>query len=110
MPASACAPFDSTVRVMAFSPWMSATACIISMSLGPTYARTSPDATVEIITFGTPIGSARMAGAIMAVLPEPPAPMMPPMRWRRIQASKASVMPAIERPRSPVNTPLGPRG
>ena len=51
-----------------------------------------------------------MAGAIMAVLPEPPAPMMPPTFCRRIQASNAWVMPAIERPRSPVKTPLGPRG
>ena len=43
------------------------------MSEAPTYWATSPDAMVETMIFGTPTGSARMAGATMAVPPDPPA-------------------------------------
>jgi hypothetical protein len=81
------------------------------MSDAPTYWLTSPDATVETISFGTPTGSARIAGATMAVPPEPPAESTPAMPLcRAIQRWKASVMPATDWPRSPVNTPDAPRG
>ena len=81
------------------------------ISEGPTYLPTSPDATVETISLGTPIGNARIAGATMAVPPEPAAEMIPPIPcWRSIQREKASVIPATDWPRSPVKTPDDPRG
>ena len=81
------------------------------MSEGPTYFCTSPEATVETMSLGTPTGKARMAGVTMAVAPEPPAPMMPAIPdWRRTHLSNAAVMPATAVPRSPVNTPAAPRG
>jgi hypothetical protein len=111
MPAMACAALPSTSSVIALSPCTSATECIIVMSDGPTYLLHLAEATVETISLGTPTGSARIAGATMAVPPEPPADMMPAMpSCRAIQRSKASVMPATEWPRSPVNTPAAPRG
>ena len=70
-----------------------------------------PDATVEISTLGTPMGSARMAGATIAVPPEPPAEMMPATPvCRLIQASNACAMAATDVPRSPVKRPAAPRG
>ena len=66
---------------------------------------------MEIMTFGVPTGSRRIAGVARAVAPEPPAPMMPPMRsWRTIQRSNASLIARTEAPRSPVNTAPAPRG
>ena len=63
------------------------------------------------MTFGTPTGSARIAGVASAVAPEPPAEMMPAIPLCRMtQASNASAMAATEAPRSPVNTPDEPRG
>ena len=60
---------------------------------------------------GTPIGRERMAGATMAVPPEPPAEMMPATPvWRLIQASNACAIAATEVPRSPVKRPDAPRG
>ena len=51
-----------------------------------------------------------MAGAAMAVPPEPPAEMIPAIPlWREIQASKASDMAATDVPRSSLKTPFGPR-
>src|SRR5271170_5407284 len=79
------------------------------MSDGPTYGATLPEATDEIRTFGTPIGSARIAGATSEEPPDPPAEIRPPIgSWRRTQASNASAMAVIAPPRSPVNTALGP--
>ncbi len=81
------------------------------MSAGPTYWPTLPEATVEIITLGTPTGRARIAGVASAVPPEPPAEMMPATpSCRRIQRSNASVIAATDAPRSPVKTPAAPRG
>ena len=68
-----------------------------------------PDATDEMRSFGTPIGSARIAGATSEEPPEPPAEISPPTRsWRRIQASNASAIAVIAAPRSPVKTAFGP--
>ena len=68
-----------------------------------------PEATDEIRTFGTPIGSARIAGATSEEPPEPPAEINPPTgSWRLIHASKASAIAVIAAPRSPVNTAFGP--
>ncbi len=72
---------------------------------------TSPDATVETMSLGMPTGSVRIAGATIAVPPDPPAESMPAMPlWRGIQRRNASVMPATDWPRSPVKTPAAPRG
>ena len=42
-------------------PAMSTTEYIIVTSTEPTYGLVSPEATVETISFGTPIGSCRIA-------------------------------------------------
>ena len=47
------------------------------MSLVPTQAETSPEASVDTITFGKPTGSDRMAAAPIVVLAEPPAARTP---------------------------------
>src|ERR1700723_2144742 len=79
------------------------------MSDGPTYGATLPEATDEIRTLGTPIGSARIAGATSEDPPDPPAEISPPIRsWRLIQASNASAIAVMAAPRSPVKTALGP--
>ena len=50
---------------------------------------------------GTPTGSARIAGATSAVLPEPPAPMMPPTSSRPAsQRSNATAIAPTAAPRS----------
>ena len=75
-----------------------------------------PDATVEIISFGTPTGSARIAGVANAVAPEPPAeirpssltPSLPDLPFT--QVSNASAIAATAAPRSALNTPAEPRG
>ena len=64
---------------------------------------------MEISSLGTPIGSARIAGATNELPPEPPAEMSPPTRsCRLIQFSNASAIAVIAAPRSPVNTAFGP--
>lgn len=78
IPAIAWAALPRTVREMRLIPATSVTEYIIAMSDGPTYADTSPLATVETMTFGTPTGRARIAGVMSAVPPEPPIPMTPP--------------------------------
>jgi D-alanyl-D-alanine carboxypeptidase/D-alanyl-D-alanine-endopeptidase (penicillin-binding protein 4) len=45
--------------------------------LSPTHGRTCPDASVETITFGTPIGSARIAAVPIVVPAEPPIARTP---------------------------------
>ena len=82
MPASAFAPLAKTCLEMRLSPWISVTEYIIMMSDEPTYSATSPDATVEIITLGIPIGSVRIAGVARAVPPEPAAEMIPAISWQ----------------------------
>ena len=62
---------------MSFKPSTSTMDGTIIRSLVPTYWETLPDAIVEIIIFGTPIGRARIAGAAMDVPPEPPAEITP---------------------------------
>jgi hypothetical protein len=68
-----------------------------------------PEATEEMRTLGTPIGSARMAGATKELPPDPPAEITPLTgSCRRIHASKACAIAVIAAPRSPVKTALGP--
>ena len=63
------------------------------------------------MSFGTPIGSARMPGATSDAPPEPPAEMMPTISaWRRSQLTKASAIAVTEAPRSKPNTAAPPRG
>ena len=57
-------------------PAMSTTEYIIVTSTDPTYGLVSPDATVETISLGTPIGRARIACVTSADPPEPPRPPM----------------------------------
>ena len=49
----------------------------IKISLVPTYIDTSPAATVETITLGTPTGSALMPGVTIEVPPLPPKEITP---------------------------------
>ena len=77
MPPMAWAPLASTWREIELRPCTSVTEYIIMMSLGPTYCLTSPEATVEIITLGRPMGNRRMPGVTKAVPPLPPAETMP---------------------------------
>jgi hypothetical protein len=109
MPPSACAALASTCSLMRLMPCTSVTEYIMQMSLGPTYGRVSPLAMVETITFGQPIGSARMPAVASEVPPEPPALMMPPRSRRvRTNCSKACAMAVTARPRSPLNTAASP--
>jgi hypothetical protein len=66
---------------------------------------------VLTITFGQPMGSARMAGVASEVPPEPPALMTPP-RSRRVSTkrSKAIAMAVTALPRSPLKTAASPCG
>ena len=82
IPAIALAALPRTWREIRFRPATSVTEYIIAMSAGPTYGATLPDATVETITFGRPTGSARIPGVMIAVPPDPPMPMMPPIDGR----------------------------
>ena len=92
-------------------PCTSVTEYIMQMSLGPTYGRVSPEAIVDTITFGTPIGSARIACVASVVPPEPPAEIRPPRSRRvRMKCSNAIAMPVTALPRSSVNTALSPCG
>ena len=57
MPTSALAAFTRIPVRIVFSPAMSTTEYIIVTSTGPKYLAVSPDAAVETISLGTPIGS-----------------------------------------------------
>ena len=61
MPASAAAAFVRICAEIRLMPAMSTTEYIIVTSTEPTYGLVSPEATVETISFGTPIGSRRIA-------------------------------------------------
>ena len=104
MPAMACAALPSTFRETELSPATSTTEYIIVISDEPTYGAVLPLATVETMSLGSPIGSARMAGVISAVPPLPPMPMTPATRPARCSArrydAKASLMSATAKPRS----------
>src|SRR5207247_1044989 len=63
-----------------------------------------------MMSFGTPTGRARMAGATSDAPPEPPAEMMPAtLPWRRSQLAKASAIAVTDAPRSDPNTLDPPR-
>jgi hypothetical protein len=65
----------------------------------------SPEAIVETISFGTPMGSARIACVAIAVPPEPPSARMPSSRpsscSRRTTASAPRAIASTAAPRSP---------
>ena len=82
MPVTPVAALPSTRREIRLRPAMSVTEYTRVMSEGPTYPATFPEAIVDTISLGTPMGSARMAGEISAVPPEPPIPSMPPISSR----------------------------
>src|SRR6185503_1432521 len=77
------------------------------MSVSPTYGRTSPEAIVETISFGTPTGSRCIAAAASDVPPLPPRARIPssrPSPWSRVTTSAApSRIAAIAAPRSPAS-------
>ena len=89
-PAIARAACESTSRLTRLMPRMSTTELSMKMSLSPTNCRTMPDASVLIITFGTPSGSARIAAVAMVVPADPPRPRMPDTS-PRAYASRASL-------------------
>src|SRR5262249_40538578 len=109
--ARAWAAFPRTRREIRFSPATSVTEYIMVISQAPTYEATLPEAMVDTINFGSPIGMARMARVIIAVPPEPPIPTMPPRCGRDLtKHSKASAMAATASPRSRQKTALAPWG
>ena len=67
---------------------------------------------MDTISFGTPIGSARMAGAMIAVPPEPPSPMVPPRSLREaMNFVSATDMAVTATPRSSaISTAFAPSG
>ena len=70
---------------------------------------TSPEATVETITFGTPTGKLCIAGVASAVAPDPPAEMSPARSPRVFtNAENASAIAVTAEPRSPVKTDGAP--
>ena len=77
MPAMARTAFWNMVFDILFNPATSTIDGIIIISLVPTYCATFPEAMVDTITLGTPIGSARIAGVTNDVPPEPPKEMIP---------------------------------
>ncbi len=105
MPAAAAAALPRTCRDTELMPDTSTTLYIIVRSLLSTYGATSPPAMVLTRTFGTPMGSARMAWAAMA---EPPLPAAAstacslPSRYRsRTTRVTPSAIAATAAPRSP---------
>jgi hypothetical protein len=105
MPASAPAAFAMIRAETWFTPAMSTTEYIIVTSTEPTYGLVSPDATVETMSFGTPIGSSRIAWVTRAEPPEPPRPPIAssrPSAWSRFTISAAPrAIVSIAAPRSP---------
>ena len=77
IPATASTAFRKMVLEILFSPATSTMEGIMIISLVPTYWETLPEAMVETITLGTPMGSARMAGVTSEVPPDPPQEIMP---------------------------------
>lgn len=77
MPATAFTALEKMRMEISLRPSASTTEGNMTTSLVPTYWETLPEAMVETITLGTPMGSARMAGVARLVPPEPPTEMMP---------------------------------
>ena len=107
MPTIAAAAFERIRAEMELMPATSTTDAIIAMSTAPTYGDTSPEATVETISFGSPIGSARMAAVAIVVLPDPPAASTPSHRFVACSASTVARAPSAiadtAAPRSPAS-------
>ncbi len=86
---------------------MSTTEYIIVTSTEPTYGLVSPEATVETISFGTPIGSCRIAYVASDEPPEPPRPPIAsslPSACRRLTTSAAPrAIVSTAAPRSPAS-------
>ena len=105
IPASAPAAFDMIRADTWLTPAISTTEYIIVTSTEPTYGLVSPDATVETMSFGTPIGSRRIAVVAIAEPPEPPsAPIASsrPSEWSRVTTSAAPrAITSTAAPRSP---------
>ena len=80
MPQMAPAALERIRRDNRFRPAISTGEYMSVTSLTPTYGATSPDATVETISFGTPVGNVCIAAAAMFVPPPPPSASAP---WNR---------------------------
>ena len=65
------------------------------MSDAPTYGVVSPDAIVETITFGTPIGSCCIAAVAIEVPPDPPIEKMPSKRPFAYSAGTSFFTPSV---------------
>ena len=82
-------------RETAFGPpTRSATEKRNAMSLLPMYGRMLPEATVETMSFGNPMGSPRMAMEPMAVPWFPPIAIAPSRRPDRKRSSRQRAAPA----------------
>ncbi len=105
IPASAPAAFAMIRADTRFTPAMSTTEYIIVTSTEPTYGLVSPEATVETISFGTPIGNSRIAWVTSAEPPDPPRPPIAsrrPSAWSRFTISAAPrAIVSTAAPRSP---------
>ena len=101
MPAIAWAALCRITRLSRFSPARSVTAGIIAMSETSTKGATSPEASVETMSFGRPSGSRRMPAVTIEVPPPPPMPTTPAMSPRpAMKAAKAAPIAATAAPRS----------
>ena len=70
----ALAALPITCREILLSPATSATECIIAISEAPTKEATLPEASVETMSLGTPIGKALIPAVTIVEFPEPPMP------------------------------------
>ena len=77
IPAMASTALRKMVLEILLSPATSTMEGIMMMSLVPTYWDTFPEAMVETMSFGTPMGRARMAGVARDVPPDPPRERIP---------------------------------
>ena len=77
IPQIAPAARDRICREMRFNPATSTMLGNITMSFTPTYCAVFPLANVDTITFGNPIGNARIAAVAIAVPPPPPREITP---------------------------------
>ena len=111
MPTMACAAFDRITRDIRLSPARSVIDGTMTTSLTPTYGATSPEASVDTMIFGRPIGSLRMPAVMIEGPPPPPMPMIPAISLRvMMNAAKAAAIPATATPRSvPSSNPGGPK-
>src|SRR3712207_7196633 len=73
-PRSTLFPYTTLFRSIradtSLMPAMSTTEYVMVTSLAPTYGRVSPEASVETMSFGSPIGRSRIAAAATDALPE----------------------------------------